>query len=136
MEEGHKQISLQHIAKMLEYYPFKVTSGAQLARHKGVGKSTVARIDKFLEEEGQPPSVVPEQATQEAQASHVEECKGDEQLVLQALKADTSENGLTVGLLCGQLPQVEVDKLTKIVKGLLDLGLCITTIDEHHFQAS
>lgn len=45
MEEGHKQISLQHIAKMLEYYPFKVTSGAQMAKHKGVGKSTVARID-------------------------------------------------------------------------------------------
>lgn len=75
--------------------------------------------------------------TQESQvADDTESCKGEEQLVLQVLRADTSNNGLTVGLLSEQLPQLDVDKITDIVKNLVDLGFCITTVDEHHFQAS
>jgi len=148
-EVGFKANMVMAVSTLMHLYPYKITSGAQAGKLKGVGKSSAAKIEAFLEkqENGQdeniPPQTIAGSASSESATptKPAEEAGPEEdslvELVLKQLQAIESEDGATAEELCNNLPEsFSAEQVKEALQNLSDDGRAYSSVDEDHFCAA
>lgn len=131
-EEGFKQISARRLVTLFKYYPYKITSGKQAGKLKGVGKSTVSKIDKWLEEEANPQEEKEEPAVQEAEELPTSGLHAQLEAIL---REDDTEDGYTVSELVAKVPGgTEEAEVAAWMADMMDEGRVYTTVNEDTFK--
>jgi hypothetical protein len=130
-EEGFKRNSLNGVAALFKCYPYKITSAAECKDLKGVGKSTLTKIEAFFSGE-----LTTGNANQPPPLESVEEKTTplEDQILAALRKTGDDGEGSTAEDLVAAGVQATVGAIKESLLDMIEAGSVYNTIDSDHVQ--